>query len=251
MSEPFLSRWARRKADVRRIAEAQAPAPEPPSSSPATPSPVPPEVAGAGGSALSGRAVPAADRVDPAPQHLDPAPQHLDPAPAGGERLRLPTLDDVASLTRESDYAPFVQRGVDPAVKNAALRKLFSDPHFNVMDGLDTYIDDYGKPDPIEPSMLRRLNQAASLGLFDAAPDEPPAALAHDASAAVASRAAAATADVAAASAHDAPAPLPGETPGAPSTAPPATLAPPLAADHDHDTRATDASGRTLPPSPA
>ena len=39
--------------------------------------------------------------------------------------------------------------GVDASVKNAALKKLFADPHFNVMDGLDTYIDDYGKPDPI------------------------------------------------------------------------------------------------------
>ena len=29
------------------------------------------------------------------------------------------------------------------------MKKLFSDPHFNVMDGLDTYIDDYGKPDPL------------------------------------------------------------------------------------------------------
>ena len=41
------------------------------------------------------------------------------------------------------------------------MKKLFSDPHFNVMDGLDTYIDDYGKPDPIPLSMLRRMNQAA------------------------------------------------------------------------------------------
>ena len=47
------------------------------------------------------------------------------------------------------------------------MKKLFSDPHFNVMDGLDTYIDDYGKPDPIPLSMLRRMNQAAVLGLFD------------------------------------------------------------------------------------
>jgi hypothetical protein len=82
----------------------------------------------------------------------------------------LPTLDDVARLTRESDYAPFVRPGVDTEVKNAALKKLFSDPHFNVMDGLDTYIDDYGKPDPISPAMLRQLNQATSLGLFDVSP---------------------------------------------------------------------------------
>ena len=47
------------------------------------------------------------------------------------------------------------------------MKKLFSDPHFNVMDGLDTYIDDYGKPDPIPLSMLRRMNQSAVLGLFD------------------------------------------------------------------------------------
>jgi hypothetical protein len=51
-------------------------------------------------------------------------------------------------------------------VKNAAMKKLFSDPHFNVMDGLDTYIDDYGKPDPIPPEMLRQLASAKFLNLF-------------------------------------------------------------------------------------
>jgi hypothetical protein len=43
---------------------------------------------------------------------------------------------------------------------------LFQDPHFNVMDGLDTYIDDYTKADPIPEAMLRGLNQARGL-LFD------------------------------------------------------------------------------------
>jgi hypothetical protein len=56
---------------------------------------------------------------------------------------------------------------VDPATKSAALRKLFGDPHFNQMDGLDTYIDDYTKEDPIPATMLRALNQARALGLFD------------------------------------------------------------------------------------
>ena len=65
------------------------------------------------------------------------------------------------------------------------MKKLFSDPHFNVMDGLDTYIDDYGKPDPIPLSMLRRMNQAAVLGLFDdeddaAAKAPPPAEASPD-----------------------------------------------------------------------
>jgi hypothetical protein len=44
---------------------------------------------------------------------------------------------------------------------------MFGDPHFNVMDGLDTYIDDYSKPDPIPAAMLRQLNQAKDLLLFE------------------------------------------------------------------------------------
>ena len=43
------------------------------------------------------------------------------------------------------------------------MKKLFADPHFNVMDGLDTYIDDYAKPDPIPPAMLRQLASAKFL----------------------------------------------------------------------------------------
>lgn len=75
----------------------------------------------------------------------------------------LPTLEDVAALTPESDYSPFVRRGVDQTVQRSALKKLFSDPHFNLMDGLDTYIDDYNKFEPIPPEMLALLNHAQDL----------------------------------------------------------------------------------------
>ena len=79
----------------------------------------------------------------------------------------------MAALTRDVRLlAASSRRGVDAACSNAALKKLFSDPHFNVMDGLDTYIDDYSKPDPIPPSMLRQMAQSAFLGLFDDE-DEP------------------------------------------------------------------------------
>ncbi len=88
-------------------------------------------------------------------------------AAAPEAEVALPSMADVAALTRESDFAPFVRTGVNPGVRNAAMKKLFSDPHFNIMDGLDTYIDDYSQPDPIPPAMLRLMNQAASLGLFD------------------------------------------------------------------------------------
>ena len=142
----FLSRWARRKAEART----GLPTPEE-----APPAPAP-EV-----------------RREPSPAPLVPAPAVAATAP---EAAPLPTLDDVARLTKDSDFSPYVARDVDAHVRNAAMKKLFSDPHFNVMDGLDTYIDDYGKPDPIPESMLRRMNQAVSLGLFDAAPEEREAA---------------------------------------------------------------------------
>ncbi|MGB4114959.1 MAG: DUF3306 domain-containing protein [Polaromonas sp.] len=79
-----------------------------------------------------------------------------------------PTLEDVAKLTGDSDYSAFAARHVDAKVRNAAMRKLFAgDPHFNVMDGLDVYIDDYSVGVPIPKSMMRQMVQARSLGLLD------------------------------------------------------------------------------------
>ena len=84
-----------------------------------------------------------------------------------------PTLADAESLTPDSDFTRFVRPDVDPAVKNEAMKKLFADPHFNVMDGLDIYIDDYSKADPLPPSMLRQLASAKFLKLFDEAEENP------------------------------------------------------------------------------
>jgi len=154
-ADGFLSRWSRRKVSVRQgvpvpeVAEAEAAAALTAASSATTPVPVPvpvpvPEAAAA---ALPAPAA-ASDTLA-----TEPAP----PAP---------TMADVATLTRDSDYARFMAPGVDGGVKNAALKKLFTDPHFNVMDRLDTYIDDYNTPDPLPAGMLRQMAQAQFLGLF-------------------------------------------------------------------------------------
>ena len=71
----------------------------------------------------------------------------------------LPALE---SLTFESDFAAFMRANVEESLKRAALRKLLHDPRFNVMDGLDTYIDDYTKSDPISAAMLETLEHARS-----------------------------------------------------------------------------------------
>jgi len=138
----FLSRWSRRKVQARQ----GEPLPDPP-----RPIPPPPVVS--------------APPPETAPQR-QPEPEAPPP----------PTLDDVAALLPESDYSRFVAGDVQPEVKNAALKKLFTDPHYNVMDGLDTYIDDYSQPDPLPPGMLEQMAQSAFLGLFTEAPaDAEPA----------------------------------------------------------------------------
>jgi hypothetical protein len=78
------------------------------------------------------------------------------PAPA-------PTLEDVAALGRDADFSRFMQRDVDETVRRGALKKLFSDPHFNRMDGLDIYIDDYNKFEPLPEAMLAMLEHAKSV----------------------------------------------------------------------------------------
>jgi len=85
-----------------------------------------------------------------------------------------PTLEDAESIDRFApDFSAFMKPNVDPAVQQAAMKKLFSDPHFNIMDRLDIYIDDYSIPDPIPMEMLKRMVQSESLGLFRKFEDGP------------------------------------------------------------------------------
>jgi hypothetical protein len=74
-----------------------------------------------------------------------------------------PELPRIEDLTIDSDFRGFFHPTVDEDLRRGALRKLFSDPHFNVMDGLDTYIDDYSKTEPIPPAMLAGLRQAQKI----------------------------------------------------------------------------------------
>jgi len=75
----------------------------------------------------------------------------------------LPTMDDVARLTHDSDYSGFMAQGVDESVKRSAMKKLFTDPHFNIMDGLDVYIEDFSKFEPMTPAFIAGLSHAKGL----------------------------------------------------------------------------------------
>jgi len=89
------------------------------------------------------------------------------PEPAPGKTVDpeapAPELPPLDQLTPASDYRAFFHPKVNEDVRRAALKKLFSDPHFNVMDGLDVYIDDYSKSEPIPAAMLASLRQAQNI----------------------------------------------------------------------------------------
>jgi hypothetical protein len=158
----FLGRWSRRKVLARQGEPLPEPVPAAPSSDGADPSS--PVKAQRMPDAPVDAQAPRAAAVVAAPSAA-PANDPTDQAPA-----RQWTLDDVRSLTPESDFSPFVARDVAPEVRNAALKKLFADPKFNVMDGLDIYIDDYSKPNPMPADWARKMVSAQFMNLFK---DEP------------------------------------------------------------------------------
>jgi hypothetical protein len=128
----FLSRWSRRKTDVLQGKAVDEPV--------IVVKPVLPEL-------VEKPVQPVAEKVAEEPRAL--------------------SLDDVKLLTKDSDFKPFMAQNVGSDVRNAAMKKLFADPHFNVMDGLDIYIDDYSKSDPIPEAMLRAMTSSKFLKLFD------------------------------------------------------------------------------------
>jgi Protein of unknown function (DUF3306) len=134
--ESFLARWSRRKREAEHEAErpAEAAAPEAPAATSATP--------GAEGVA----------RVAPVPAPV------VERDPAATTEVPLPSIDSLDGL--RSDYQAFFQQPVDDELRRAALKKLFADPHFNQMDMLDVYVDDYTQFEPLPAALRLRLPSA-------------------------------------------------------------------------------------------
>jgi hypothetical protein len=151
MSDHFFSRWSRRKQGLEST------------------EPVPPKTDNSPAAAVGAKP----DHV-PAPSSAPLAAGAASTAPApdpAAQRPPLPTLEDARALTPSSDFQPFMQQGVAADVRNTAVKKLFTDPHFNVMDGLDIYIGDYNTPDPLPPGMLQKMVGAQFLNLFPPSSD--------------------------------------------------------------------------------
>jgi hypothetical protein len=134
--ESFLVRWSRRKRAAEREAArpAEAAAPEVPVASPA-------QLGGEGGAEGGSASAPAPTRD-----------------PAAPTEVPLPPIESLDGL--RSDYRAFFQQPVDEGLRRAALTKLFADPHFNQMDMLDVYVDDYTHFEPLPAALRMRLPSA-------------------------------------------------------------------------------------------
>jgi hypothetical protein len=131
--EPFLSRWSRRKLDARQTQDKPAEAATPPAA--------------------------------PAVSSAAPAASSAAGAQAGvSEPGELPPLESLKGLA--SEYRGFMQPGVDDNLRRSALRKLFSDPHFENFEKFEAYCEDYTQGEPIPLAMLKTLEHAKGL-LFD------------------------------------------------------------------------------------
>ena len=86
--------------------------------------------------------------------------------PEEKDETELPALPPLDKLTPESDFSPFMHPKVEDALRRTALKKLFSDPHFNTPDPFEAYSGDWTGGEPISEEMLATLNQARTL-IFD------------------------------------------------------------------------------------
>ncbi|BET26006.1 uncharacterized protein DUF3306 [Limnobacter thiooxidans] len=140
MSDNFLSRWSRRKIEVR---------------------------------AQEKEGLPVAEVAEPSLAQL-PAQQPADnfvnspsalaaPVDSAAPELPLPTELDLAAVEQGGDIKAFLVDKVAPELKNKAFKALFSRPEFNLMDGLDIYIDDYNKFTPLSQEDIGKMSLSKQL----------------------------------------------------------------------------------------
>lgn len=69
-------------------------------------------------------------------------------------------MPDIETLTPDSDFKPFMSKGVSHALRRKALRKLFASPFFQIRDGLDDYDDDFTSFAPLGDTVTADMKYA-------------------------------------------------------------------------------------------
>jgi hypothetical protein len=83
------------------------------------------------------------------------------PAPRAPE-TPMPELPPLDQLTPDSDFSAFMDPRVDERLRRLALKKLFSDPRLNIVDGLDDFAEDYTLLEDLPQELVAKLEHARS-----------------------------------------------------------------------------------------
>ena len=139
MSENFLSRWSKRKLEVREQEK----------------------LAESASAEFDAKAIlPGQSGVVAKTTQVD----DVDAAKATPQpELPLPTESDLQAVEQGGDIRAFMVDKVSRELKNKAFKALFSRPEFNVMDGLDIYIDDYNKFTPLSQEDIAKMTFSKQL----------------------------------------------------------------------------------------
>lgn len=139
MSDNFLSRWSRRKLEAKELAK--------------TPETLPAEI----------QATELSSIPREAPTSGVTPPVAVDVVQESASAISLPSEADLAAVEKGGDIKAFMTDKVSDDLKNKAFKALFSRPEFNVMDGLDIYIDDYNKFIPLSQEDVAKMTFSKQL----------------------------------------------------------------------------------------
>lgn len=140
MSENFLSRWSKRKIEVRAQEKLAENAPD----------------------ISVSASIEGSDANQSAPTNVPAASQPKAQITSQPE-LPLPTEADLLAVKQGGDIKAFMVDKVSTELKNKAFKALFARPEFNVMDGLDIYIDDYSKFTPLSQEDIGKMTLSKQL----------------------------------------------------------------------------------------
>ena len=69
----------------------------------------------------------------------------------------MPELPPLDQLTPDSDFSGYMDPRVDERLRRLALKKLFSDPRLNIVDGLDDFAEDFTLLEDLPQEMVAKL----------------------------------------------------------------------------------------------
>ncbi|MCK8067435.1 DUF3306 domain-containing protein [Cobetia sp. 1CM21F] len=182
--EGLFSRWSRRKqGDSRREDQVV----QPDSAEVSKGDSLPPSQAGV---ASDNSVAPPAARVsqhealggDSPSTAAQPAAAESDQQASDADSAEMPVIElpDPDTLTPDADISAFMQNGVDPALRQRALRRIFMGGEHSVRDGLDDYDQDFSQMRPLADGVADTLRSwtrkvEEGLGKLDEASETPTA----------------------------------------------------------------------------